>query len=109
MADRVSQRTGNQVNLEIFYGCLLENSLKKKEYDVLLIHCGSNYEGACRIADRCRPLTTALLVAESSLYPAYEEEIGKHFDKYVSSLLGVWDARDTEGKNLEELLKKLKL
>jgi hypothetical protein len=107
MANRVSQRMGIRVNLEIFYGRSVEDSLKKKDYDIALIHCGSNYEGACRIADRCG--SQALLVAESTLYPAYEEEILKHFDRYIPTLLGVWSARDTEGENLERLLRDTKI
>ncbi len=52
-------------------------------YNFIVIHLGNSNDSAYRISDRCRGLTNAILVAESTLFPRGKEEVLRHFDEYI--------------------------
>lgn len=106
ISSKVSDRIKKPINMNICSGYeLLEKLEIKPDYDIILMHVGVHYEGACRQADECRKLSKAILISESSMFPFHREEIEPHFDKYMHALFEY----DIEGHRIEELLRELNI
>ena len=84
---KISDRTRIPINIEICNGYQLLDKLQTNpNYDFVILHVGQEDAGAYRQADRCRRLSNAIMVAESSLFPCGREEVLRHFDEYIGSL-----------------------
>ena len=82
----LEEKTGNRIDMKICDGYLLLDHLKEKpDYDLVIMHV-SREENAHRQARRCREISKAPIVAESSSYPYGRKEILETFDGYTGLL-----------------------
>jgi len=74
---------------------LLEKLARDPNQAFVFMHLATNRGGAYNQVRKCRRLTEAILVADSSSFPHGKSEVLQHFDDYIHSV---------NTKNLREIL-----
>lgn len=96
--DKVEEN--RNINIRITYTSpyeILDKLRTNPNYDIVILHLGTDEGRAYELADRIRRLSNTYLVAESSSFPHDKDEVLRHFDKYIP-MVQPW--------NLEHLLKE---
>lgn len=95
------------VNLETANGDL-EDKLKEKKYDVIILHIGTNQDYIQALM-KCKKLgRKAKIIAESSEYPAKKSVIERYFDTYVSPAFPLSKVLNQAGFNINKYPKRSK-
>lgn len=87
-ARKVADRRKVEINLELCDGySLLEKLSSNPKYDFVILHLGTNNEGAYSQAEKCRKIAKAHIIADSSTFPFGTGEVLRHFDYYIPTIM----------------------
>jgi len=87
IGQRVSAQLGIKINIDIPDVWAFWERLKSNpNYNFIIMHLANNRAGAYREAQQCRATSSAVLVAESIMFPLGREEVLQHFDDYIGLL-----------------------
>jgi hypothetical protein len=102
----VSAKCGKDIKADYCwtYSDFLDKLNNNPNYNIILIHLGFNtVEDGFKLADKCREISGAYLVAESSSFDSDKERVLAHFDHYMDFF---HDYDNKRNFNLEIMLRE---